>query len=51
MLFLFEDIDECARKTDDCDVNLATCVNTDGSYECQCNVGYYGEGFTDMCYG
>jgi hypothetical protein len=29
------DIDECASKTDKCDVNAA-CTNTDGSYTCQC---------------
>ena len=31
------DIDECARKTDNCSQN---CRNTPGLYECSCDVGY-----------
>ena len=30
---------------DSCDDN-ATCTNTDGSYDCICDVGYSGDGFT-----
>lgn len=44
-------MDECTQKIDDCDRDLATCVNTPGSYECHCKEGYHGEGFTGMCYG
>ncbi|CAH1252407.1 MFRP [Branchiostoma lanceolatum] len=36
------DIDEC-RVDAPCDVN-AGCTNTDGSYLCQCNIGYEGSG-------
>ena len=39
------DDDECALDTDDCDAN-AVCTDTDGSYECACNDGYSGDGFT-----
>ena len=31
------DTDECASDIDNCQ---QTCVNTDGSYECACTVGY-----------
>ena len=37
------DIDECALGKDDCDAN-AGCVNTEGSYECNCNPGYFRDG-------
>lgn len=37
------DIDECALEIDNCDSN-AICLNTEGSYECECNVGYRGNG-------
>ena len=37
------DIDECKIGTHDCDLN-ATCHNTNGSYLCECNVGYTGNG-------
>ena len=30
-----KDIDECYEGTDDCDMEMM-CVNTNGSYECQC---------------
>jgi len=40
-----DDVDECADGTDDCDVN-ATCMNTEGSYTCECNSGYSGDGVT-----
>ena len=37
-------MDECTTKeTNDCDSN-ALCSNTDGSYVCRCNVGYFGDG-------
>ncbi|CAB3994598.1 disintegrin and metallo ase domain-containing 12-like, partial [Paramuricea clavata] len=36
------DIDECLGKP--CDVN-ARCNNSEGSFDCQCNVGYSGNGF------
>ena len=34
--FKCSDIDECARNSSSCNLNTATCVNTIGSYECQC---------------
>ena len=41
-MFLFPDIDECSAGHK-CDVN-AVCNNTKGSYDCNCNEGYYGDG-------
>ena len=42
-LFLyFTDIDECL--SDPCHIN-ANCTDNEGSYDCQCNVGYSGNGF------
>ena len=35
--------DECCRGNHTCDPN-ATCTNTEGSYQCQCNTGYTGDG-------
>ncbi|XP_025083736.1 LOW QUALITY PROTEIN: fibrillin-3-like [Pomacea canaliculata] len=43
-----EDIDECAEKTHDCDVN-AKCANTDGSFRCSCRTGFRGSGKRDDC--
>jgi len=40
-----DEIDECAEKTHTCDTN-ATCDNTDGGYDCTCNEGWQGNGFT-----
>ena len=36
------DIDECQEKR--CGKN-ATCTNTEGSFRCTCNIGYYGDGY------
>ena len=38
-----EDIDECIEGTDDCDDN-AVCTNTEGSFTCECESGYTGNG-------
>ena len=38
------DINECLLDIHECDVN-ATCNNTIGNYECQCNTGFEGDGF------
>ena len=43
-----KDIDECSEGFDTCASN-ATCTNTEGSYNCSCDTGYQGDGFT--CYG
>jgi hypothetical protein len=37
------DYDECAQITNPCDQN-ADCINTVGSYRCQCHTGYTGDG-------
>ena len=37
------DNDECSG-LNNCDQN-ANCTNTDGSYTCECNEGYAGDGF------
>jgi len=37
------DIDECAEGKHNCSAT-AVCKNTEGSYNCTCNPGYYGDG-------
>ena len=44
---LLLDIDECSTGEHGCDM-LATCVNTDGSYTCNCFPGYSGDGVADV---
>ena len=39
----FLDFDECKFKTHKCH-NDATCMNTNGSFNCHCNTGYTGNG-------
>ena len=41
----FADIDECERGTNECDVN-SICTDNIGSYDCSCNTGYSGDGFS-----
>ena len=41
-------INECTVPSHDCDEN-ATCGDTIGSYECQCNAGYNGDGAAGTC--
>ena len=41
--FLCDDINECSNNNNTCD-QLADCFNTDGSYECKCRQGSYGDG-------
>ena len=38
--FLPSDIDECAKKTDDCDKANGVCRDTQGSFDCSCKPGY-----------
>jgi hypothetical protein len=38
-----EDVDECMAAPKPCDEN-ATCTNLDGSFECHCNRGFWGDG-------
>lgn len=42
---LCTDDDECATGEANCDVN-AKCINTMGSYKCDCVPGYSGDGYT-----
>ena len=43
--FVYPDINECDEDTDTCDGN-ATCSDTEGGYDCECNVGYSGDGYS-----
>uniref|UniRef100_A0A915B3C9 EGF-like domain-containing protein n=1 Tax=Parascaris univalens TaxID=6257 RepID=A0A915B3C9_PARUN len=49
----FEDVDECLTEVHQCSAK-AKCVNTLGSYKCECNEPFVGDGFTckqiDACY-
>ncbi|KAL8206918.1 UNVERIFIED_CONTAM: hypothetical protein K2H54_035136, partial [Gekko kuhli] len=38
------DVDECAFNLDHCDRSVSRCVNTEGSYICQCLFGYAEDG-------
>ena len=40
------DLDECADLSDNNCSSNANCTDTTGSYDCTCNVGYTGDGFT-----
>ncbi len=42
---IFSDIDECAAGTDNCSAN-ALCINLVGSFGCECNTGFSGDGVT-----
>ncbi|XP_028412141.1 microfibril-associated glycoprotein 4-like [Dendronephthya gigantea] len=42
-VLVIEDVDECEKGTHKCDKN-ANCTNTPGSFNCQCQRGYTGEG-------
>uniref|UniRef100_A0A7E4W0Z1 EGF-like domain-containing protein n=1 Tax=Panagrellus redivivus TaxID=6233 RepID=A0A7E4W0Z1_PANRE len=42
-----EDIDECLENRDNCDTATTTCVNTPGSFLCNCASGY--EGLNGVC--
>ena len=40
LLLWFLDIDECALAIDDCNTVVSFCMNTNGSFECVCRVGF-----------
>ena len=40
----FLDVNECNAGFDSCHIN-AKCINTDGSYDCDCEQGFTGDGF------
>ena len=44
--FLSADIDECLEGTHNCNLTLANCTNTPGSFRCECIAGYSGDGVT-----
>ena len=48
VIFKIPDINECNDTTHMCSDN-ATCINTAGSYECECFDGFIGNGFN--CFG
>ena len=48
ILFPSIDINECSEQLHQCHTN-AECLNTDGSYLCQCMQGYQGNGY--QCIG
>ena len=39
-LFFTLDINECTSRIDICPT-VSTCINTNGSYHCKCNEGYF----------
>ena len=46
IIIVLTDIDECSMGEDMCLAN-STCSNTIGSYECNCDSGFIGDGFID----
>ncbi len=42
---IISDIDECSEGSNTCDQS-ANCTNTNGSFKCECKIGYLGDGHT-----
>ena len=40
MGYVFTDIDECSRNTDNCNETSTSCQNFQGGYECPCKSGF-----------
>ena len=51
LILLVADTDECEEGTDNCDNETGICTNTEGSYNCSCEVGYTGDGTEGNCTG
>ena len=45
IVLICKEINECFEGLDMCASN-ATCTNTEGDYNCSCDTGYNGDGFT-----
>ena len=45
------DVDECADGTHDCSPITQTCINTIGSFTCECSSGYELDGDGTTCNG
>ena len=45
LIIIDSDIDECQADTYPCDEN-ADCTNTVGTFDCNCKISYFGDGFT-----
>ena len=45
IFLIFIDIDDCASQTHDCS-SKGECINMDGSYQCECQPGFTGNGKT-----
>ena len=43
VLLHYVDIHECENGQDNCGVN-AVCSNTQGSFDCRCRIGHFGDG-------
>ena len=48
LILSYSDVDECMDQTNVCD-RSAVCKNTNGSYTCECQIGYGMDG--DICTG
>ena len=48
MFCFFQDIDECQENTHNCHED-GECINMDGSFRCECKVGFVGSG--EICSG
>ena len=47
----FTDIDECSTSGHTCDLDVSSCNNTYGGYECICNAGYFMHDVSKKCKG